>query len=496
MNGVLSFAQWAKSSSINENVKAAKSYLIKKYADINQIEEITPEVEQAALNNRAYKNIRELLKGNDGYVYAFVKFNLDHATSLTDLTDLYTKIKENAGSLTSLPMTIEEYSKQESVHGLNPFEALRDALNKISNQRKYKWVIEKVNGTLRRAIKQSFNETQLDELYDAAKLIDDADEKLNILPTDEKSNRRTLLKATNRYSNPLEYLEYVKSSAEGAADTDISEKINSIRAIQPQAGILYYKNKRLVISVRTESAQKSICTNVSNWCINDWAWKNYAGKNPESLQINIYDFNLSPTDHMFTTGTTIDQQGRVDVSNNKANHNIAKSTDVQAHFSGLGYPEDLVNAIVSKIPLEQEIKKILTSLGVDNAKAADVLNTLVKVTYRLDLEANDDLRNVIVGILEDELSNSLSREEIFNVYIKSGVNSIFSARILNILMPNLTDEEKTKILNKNDQLMNDPTRGFKYILSNFGRSAYPQVAKVVDDYDKIKDIIISGESIS
>ena len=84
MNGVLSFAQWAKSSSINENVKDAKSYLIKRYADQHRIEEITPEVEQKAIDNKAYNQIRELLKGNDGYVYAFVKFHFEISNFITD----------------------------------------------------------------------------------------------------------------------------------------------------------------------------------------------------------------------------------------------------------------------------------------------------------------------------------------------------------------------------------------------------------------------------
>jgi hypothetical protein len=240
-------------------------------------------------------------------------------------------------------MTIEEYSKQESIHGVNPFEALRDEFTKINIRRKYKWIVDSVNGTLRRAIKQTLDPELLDRLYASAKLIDDADEKAEILSNDEKSNRRVLLKATSRYVNPLEYLEYAESSAEGASNSDITDKVNALRAMEPEAGILYLKDKRLVMSIRTAKAQKEICNNVSNWCINDWAWGSYAGKYPDALQINIYDFNLPVTDLNFTIGTTIHGNQVFSCSNKSNLTNEIKSQDPKKHFTLLGYPEDLVN---------------------------------------------------------------------------------------------------------------------------------------------------------
>jgi hypothetical protein len=498
MNGVLTFTQWTRSTRLNENVKAAKSFLIKRYAKKNKIEEITPEVEQKALavDQHAYNKIREILKGNDGYVYAFVKFHFDHFATYSDLEELYATIKSNAGSLNLLPMSIEEYSNQESINGVNPFESLQDEFRKINSRRAYKWVIDGVNGTLRRAIKQSFDINQLDRLYAAAKLIDDADEKAGLLPNAETSNRRTLLIATKRYSNPIEYLGYVESSADGVSDTDISEKINAIRLIQPQAGILYYGNKRLVMSVRTETAQKELCKNVSLWCINNNKWSDYAGKHPDALQINIYDFNYQPTDNMFTTGTTIDENNRVYSSSNKSNDRIIKSSNPREHFSALGYPEDLVNAIMLNIPQEKKIKNIVTTLGIDATDPSDLLITLVKSTYNLNLDTEPEIQNIIIGIIKNKLSNKLSREEVIRLYMKFGVLSTFSARILNSVLPNLTDEERTKLLEVTDKILNDPRVGFRAILSRSGRGEYPQLAKVLDSEEQIKDIIASGEAMT
>ena len=41
MTQLLTFSSWSRPSSLNENIKAAKSYLIKKYLNRNIISEIT-----------------------------------------------------------------------------------------------------------------------------------------------------------------------------------------------------------------------------------------------------------------------------------------------------------------------------------------------------------------------------------------------------------------------------------------------------------------------
>jgi hypothetical protein len=176
--------------------------------------------------------------------------------------------------------------------------------------------------------------------------------------------------------------------------------------------------------------------------------------------------------------------------------NEIKSQDPKKHFTLLGYPEDLVNTIMSKIPTEKTIKTIITGLGIEINEPLDVLSSLVKSTYKIDLDVEENIRNVIVGIIRDQLSTKLSRNEVLELYMKFGVLSTFSARVMNILLPNLSDAEKTNLLDNNDRLINDPGRGLKAILARTGRGAYPQLAKALDNEEQIKDIIVSGESIT
>ena len=497
MNGILNFSQWSTSGELNENVKAAKSFLIKRYAEKNKIEEITPEVEHKAVDNKAYNKIREILKGNDGYVYAFVKFHFDHGATINNLEELYTKIKENAGSLNTLPMTIEEYSKESTVNGVNPFEALMDQFNNIEERRKYRWIIDKVNGDLRRSIK-SMSPEMIDRLYKAAKLIDEADAEAGDFTDPETgkvtNNRISLLVKSNAFKDGMTYLKWVEEMAEGVSNSELSGKVNALRALQPEAGILYNKNGYLAMSVRTEHAQKELCS-VANWCINRGSWGSYGGQT-NSLQYNIFNFNLPVTNPLHIVGTTIKGDGRVSTAHDKNDVHVMKDSDPYKHFIALGYPEDLANALVNSIETETMIKSIVTGLGINTSNPSELLASLVKSTYKINLDVEENIRNIIVGIIRDQLSTKLSKDAVLDLYMKFGVLSTFSARILNILVPNLNDEEKAKLLDNNDKLINDPGRGLKAILARTGRGAYPQLAKAVDSEEQIKDIITSGESIT
>jgi len=497
MSGILNFSQWASSTVLNENVQAAKRELTKRYAEKHGIEEITPEIEQKAIDNKYYAKIREILKGGDGYVYAFTLFHLDHRATLGDLEELYKKIKENSGSLGSLPMSVEEYAKQETVNGVNPFEALMDQFHNIEERRKYRWIIDKVNGDLRRSIKSMAPE-KIDRLFKAAKLIDEADEEAGdyIDPETGKpsNNRISLLKKSNAFNDGDKFLVWVEEMADGVSNSEISAKVNALRAIQPEAGIIYNKGGYLVMSVRTEKAQKELCS-IANWCINRGAWGTYGGRTG-SLQFNIFNFNLMVTDPMHITGTTIYASGQVHTAHDKNDDYIQKSTDPEKHFAGLGYPEDLITSVMSSMETEYTIKNIVADLGIDTSKPADLLSMLVKSTYKINLDVEENIRNIIVGIIRDQLSTKLSKSEVMELYMKFGVLSTFSAKILNVLVPNMTDEEKKKLLDNNDRMINDPGRGLKAILARMGRGAYPQLAKAVDTEEEIKDIISSGESIT
>ena len=278
----------------------------------------------------------------------------------------------------------------------------------------------------------------------------------------------------------------------------MNSKINELRAISPEAGLIYSGGGYLVISVRTQKAQHELFKIVdATWCLNySNQHKNYGGK-PGYLQYNIFNFNLPVTDQLYIVGNTIDPSGHVSNSHQMNDNSIVKSRNFAEHLRILGYPEELIKETVDSVPREREIKTIVARLQLESdIKASEILFEIIKSSYKLNLEEDNEIRNVVVGITRDQIAKKISRKEVFDLYSKYGVLSTFSGRILNILIPDLTDEEKAILLNNNDKLVNDPAKGLKLIVSKAGRAKYPQLTSLIDNEEKIKDIISSGESIT
>jgi hypothetical protein len=490
MSQILTFTDWRKGASLNENIQAAKAYLTKKANEDPEFKRFSEDGKDP-LKHPDYLKILELLKSNQGYVYPFVRFRFEHKASMEQLEEIYHKIKENPGAIAQLPMTIEEYSKQTRVNGVNPAEALIDEFVRIETRKKHRWIIDKVNGDLRRSIKALPKES-IDRLLVAARVIDEADAESGDYVDPEtgkvSNNKITLLKKTNAFTDGAKYLAWVEEYANGVANSDIKSKINEIKQLEPEAGILYSNGGYLAISVRTESAQKALCSSAA-WCINRGSWGSYGGK-AGAIQINIFNFNLPTTNVQYITGTTI-TNGKVTASHDKEDANLLTTSDPADHLSKY-YPKELVEVVVSKIEREVKLKQFITNLGVDNAKAEQLLESVIKLSYQLDRESNEADRNVMVTIIKDHLLNKLSEQEIVSTYSKLGVLSEFSARVLNSLFPNLSKETKDKVIDATSRIMTQ----LKTILARTGRDYNPTLTNAVDHEDEIIEIIISGDSIT
>jgi hypothetical protein len=496
---LLSFLQWSNSNQLNESIQAAKAYLIKRYRDSQsqnvegEGKEYVPSAEddRLALENPEYKKILQLVGDKPGYVYPFVKFRFENGNSLSQLRNLFQIIKDDPGIIQALPMSIEKYSSQRRVNGVDSLEELMSQINTITERRKHRWVIEKVNGSLRRSIKATLSDEEIGRLYDAAKVIDDVDSRTGpfIDPETGKATdlRGSLLKKSNAFSNAGLYLTWVEEMADGAANSSSNEKVKAITKLEPEAGVIYNRGGYLAISIRTERAQKKLCS-VANWCINRGWWKNYAGKNGY-LQINIFNFNRPVTDPMHITGTTIDNRGEINTSHDKNDKSLYKTNDPEKHFSDLGYPDDLVKAIVDSFSREKTIKQLIVELGVDTASPEKLLSNVITGSYKLNLESHEEIRNIMIEIINDHIGPRVSKQDILAAFMKLGVLSAVSAEILNLLIPDLSAEERENLVKNNDRILNSPNTGLKAIFLRKGRDAYPMLTAAVDDEEKIKSIL-------
>jgi hypothetical protein len=493
MSTILSFSNWSRDNQLNENIQAAKAFLLKKAADHRGlgVSDISVEDQQKILNNPDYKAILELLKSNHGYVFPFVKFRFEHGADLSQLRELYQKIKDNAGSLSSLSMTIEEYSNQSTVNGVPSIEALIDEFYKIESRRKHKWVIDKVNGDLRRSIK-ALPLDQIDRLYRAAALIDKADADAGDFTDPETgrvtNNRLALLSKTNAFSDGAKYITWVEEYTQGVANSDVTAKIAELRKLEPEAGLIYNKDGYVVLGIRTESAQKALCS-VGIWCINRGAWSSYGGK-PKAIQINIFNFNKPITDVMHISGTTITDD-RVTASHDKNDDSIIRSTNPRDHFLGLGYSQELVDAIVLNIPREYAIKKLVTDFNIDTSNPEKLLTDLIKASYQLDNTSDNSITRII-DLVKNNILNNLSEDQIIEIYKSIGILSQVSAMFLNNAIPNLSLDTKNKLIEINDKKVSQ----LKAIFSRVGADFNKALTSVISNEENIKNILMSGDTIS
>ena len=428
------FNVWIENNSINENIAAAKSYIQKKEADKlgKTPEELTPEEREAALNNRKYRAIIDLVKNAPGYAGAFVKFAFDQEIAIDQLAELLVTLKTKKHIIAQLPKSIDQYATEETVNRLTGFEKMQDDIRTIERSKESKWLIDRLPRALR-AQYQTLSPEDKSVLINAAQ---------QLTELGDKAIKRLLEKVKAFDAWKLEdVIEYINKYIGGFANLEMQKKIDSIYSLEPEAGVIYSDDQYLVISVRTEKAQKELCS-VANWCINRGSFSSYAN---DGVQLNIFNFGTDPSDPLFLTGTTIYYNGKVRTAHDINDKMIMQSADPREHFTKLGYPSRLIDTIVNNFPIEVLIKKIVTEFKIDTTKPLDFLLNVIYHSYTIDLTANETALSVVMDIIENRIKNNVTRSQVINMYITAGIFSKFSAKLLSVLLDDITPEELKKI---------------------------------------------------
>lgn len=421
MRIVESYISW-KEGKLNENLAAAKAYMEKEYAqEINKkSSELTPEEKNAALSNRAYQEIIKMIGNSTGFANAFVKFHFEQRVSLQRLKELLTKLNTERHILSQLPKNLDQYASAEKVGAANGFEQLNDAIRTLERVKESKWFID----NLPKALRDQYREASADVKTEVINIAQQLSEM-------EKSTIARLMEKIKAFASWSldDMIKYCTNYIAGFSNLNLSSKIKDIEELAPQAGILYSDDKYLVLSMRTEDAQKKLCS-VANWCINRGSFHTYA-KN--ALQINIFNFSEESSDPMFLIGTTISYEGKVTASHDINDKDIVKSSNFKDHFSKLEYPTTLIDAIESSLSTEASIKKLVYKLSFDNTTPEKILLNILHSSY--ELEENFDIETLkeIVLILQDKigplLENEASKKEIVKIFEENGVLSKLSLSI-------------------------------------------------------------------
>lgn len=441
MKHIISFASWAP---LNENTAVAKQYVFKRAA--KKLEKdpanLTDAEKKEILDKPSIKEIFELTKSHPNYSLPFVRFYFEHKAAIKSpaenpdapsLEYLMNIIKNKKQMLSQLEHNFDYYASLKPDNGISGFERLTDELRTLERAKDAKWFVDALPKPLRDQYRTMSKEEQAKVITLAIQLKDLGESAISRLF--EK------IKAFSSW-NIEKVIDYAANYVKGYSNLGMGKKIAEIEALEPEAGIIYSDDQYLVLSVRTENAQKKLCS-VANWCINRGSFSGYA---KEAVQLNIFNFGIDPSDPLFLTGTTIYYNGKVRTSHDINDTYIQKSDNPVNHFTALGYPEKLVSAVMLQFPAEVMIKKIIYDLNLDKLTPEGLLLSIIKQSYSVDPSADPTVLEVVLSIIKTRIKDAMTRQQVVSFYVKNGVLSKFSAQLLKILLDGATKTETQSIL--------------------------------------------------
>lgn len=444
-------------NQISENVAAAKVYIQKDYAKKKSLDykDLTPEQKNDALNNASYKRIIDLIGNHHGYAGPFVKFHFEQGVPISgrsgddseirDLSALLKVLLTKKHIVPRLPMKLEQYSSLEKEGALTGFEKLTDAIRTIQRADGAKWLIDRLPSNLRDQYRKMGKEDQ-NSLINAAYSLDEYGKEI----TDRLLDK---IKAMSSW-NISKVIDYINEYLSGYSNSGMKKKMNEIKKLEPQAGILYFDDKYLAISVRTEEAQRKLCS-IANWCINRGHFKIYKNK---AVQINIFDYMKDLTDPLFLTGTTIGYDGKVTASHDINDDSIIKSKDYMEHFKSLGYPDYVLKALAEKIPLEIISSEIMEEIGINHRlnDVRKIVQKLVELKKKsISGEVSDEYWNKAIEVVSSIIKENIEtyRNPLIKIFIDLGIVSYTALSIFNYLIDNVTKEEAKKIIDRTEETL-------------------------------------------
>jgi len=492
------FSNWKNYKSegyLVENVDAAKSFMVKRLAREKEIapSDLSPEDKKMALENKQFIEIMDLVKDMTGYALPMVKFHFnqeipigfrneiynfdpekffgdDEQTqrAISNISQLLGWLKTRKVLIERLPMTVDQYASRPTEQGqITGFEALSDAITAAELNQKGKYFIDRLTEKYKKQFKQLSPEKQ-QALYDIGNSFRKFDmEAAAIGKEKEKLPSNVFLIKMRGYEREVDiegFIQLAENQLKGLNDASYQKIIGKVSSLQPQVGIIYDQHPYLVLSCRTEQAQKDLCNIAQNWCINRGHWGSYAGNQQDpGIQINIFNLDLPVSDVYYLTGTTIKYDKRITDSHDKNDGRIMhpdSGKSIYHHFKGLGYPEDLSKTLEYVIPIEIMTKKTLEKIKAIGKKSANKNNALGKALWdvagqkldgNISQEEWNGILDVVAEVLQSEdgqLFNSLKK-----IYLEAGVHSLASLSIFEqFIFPKLTQDEKKQVLVATDKI--------------------------------------------
>src|ERR1035437_8169611 len=267
-----------------------------------------------------FMKIRELLKDNPGYIYAFTYFYYIEMVAFTELENIYKKLGQYKELLDRLPKKFDAAFIDPKLK--NNAEILVDGLDGLEDYKKIKKIIDKLTPELKRdyvaapqVIKDQFSEVAraFDELGQKDGKVDEAQKELLQKAffggIREVGGAKVYVGQLKRYKNIREFIKAAQNHLKASQNSDIIafyDKINKCNEKFGSVGtdICFDENGILVLEIKSFQSNQMLNGHTRH-CIKDYLsqWENYVSSR-NNKQYYIYNFNIPQYDNKSVIGIT------------------------------------------------------------------------------------------------------------------------------------------------------------------------------------------------
>lgn len=331
MKWLNSLSDWKTSSLINEDVNAAKSWLVKtgKIKEPSQAKTID-DYNQIIVLMTKYKT--------PAYTYTFLRLRMEQNAPYEILDQILSKLKDDRLSryIADLPRKVGDYAKITSVEGhanIPGYEVLMDDLTELENVLDGMWLVKKFIKNGGRDQGQSFNQVEawkkessefklkFLKLASTYKTISDKSPKdaSGKVLIEQFGNR--ILSATSLDGLYSELETAVNSTA--VDSNEIAEELATLSGTK-----ILWMNSKIVIAAFMKPGDLGKMCSTTQWCIrpNRFATSGmggrwYANTNGE-VQYVVFDSTKAASDPTQMVGLTVNSAGKYIQGNIKSNSEL------------------------------------------------------------------------------------------------------------------------------------------------------------------------------
>ena len=325
--------------------------------DFMAVRELTVEVENPDGTKKSY----QLDRDNIGWLSNFVYFYYYENSSMEDLKNIYTKLIQNKDILPNLEIMSNGKPVKKAfdtnfinMKDPNNAELLIDGLNKLENLRLYKRMEADLPPHLKRDLKDSpqIIKDQFMEVAMAFEMLGGGDKAkhdelykgfFGRMLMDDREGSKTkgqvvFRSPIARYKNIRDFIEKALAYAKATGNDGFNNFYQLFQECAMKFGAMgaeevFNENGIFVIEVKSYGANRILNAHTSH-CIKDSLsqWETYVNKDrsyrqvDENKQYYVYNFNIMPSNPLFTIGITIepsDDQNHIRAAHNKIDGNIA-----------------------------------------------------------------------------------------------------------------------------------------------------------------------------